>query len=166
MGIADTPEFRDSSNQKILPPHISALDALRKVDKPLGKGTLARWIAGELVIDDDDKMHPDLEVNEIEEIIANLEVEAAIAKLALKPGADPAAAARDVAKTLGAKPNDPIVEAVLAEKGVKAPLPTPAEALSLLRRSLAQEKPSAKSPAPWKGRDREDAEFAGAVSAS
>jgi hypothetical protein len=52
MGMADEPLLADdSSNWKILPPHLSALDELRKLDNRVGKGTLARLLAGEVILD-------------------------------------------------------------------------------------------------------------------
>jgi len=73
--IADTPELgkKNSSNWKNLPAHISTLYALSKVDAQVGKqGTLASWIAGELVVGGKEvpTMHPDLEKAQVDAIVA------------------------------------------------------------------------------------------------
>jgi len=116
MGIADEP-----SSATILPiGRFSRPTSARSTLSGTSTSTLgqARWHAGSLgsLVVDDEKvtMHPDLEVKKIDEIGA---------KLAPPADVDPAAARAAVAKQLGVKPNDPMVDKVLAETGVAKPAP-------------------------------------------
>jgi len=72
---------------------------------------LARWIAGELVVDDEKvTMHPDLEVKKIDEI----------ARSWLRQQTSTPPPPERVAKQLGVKPTTPWSNKVLAETGVRS----------------------------------------------
>jgi hypothetical protein len=65
MGIAAEPLIADSSNWENLPPHLSTLDELRKIDSRAGEGTLARAFAAKLI-------HPDMTKDDVDQIVEAL----------------------------------------------------------------------------------------------
>jgi len=84
MAIAATPLLADSANWRILPPHLSTLYALAKLDHRVGEGTLA--CAMQL-------MHHDITVRDIDDIVEAL-TPAAVKRLS--PAEQAAGAARPV----------------------------------------------------------------------
>jgi hypothetical protein len=71
MTIARCPEIANSDTWRSLPAYASPLEALAKVDKQVGKGTLARLI-------EEGKIRPDTSKSEIDTIVAGLKPRAEV----------------------------------------------------------------------------------------